>query len=57
MPLAVDPTRLAWRTLDDTANETNTVVFKLSVACSRGPDGEMVNDKGVRRAVIGLSVE
>lgn len=46
VPLLINPNSLAWRTGEDAANESNTVVFKLSVRCSRAADGSMVNDKG-----------
>ena len=46
VPLAVDPTRIAWRGIEDPSNETNTVVFKLDISCRREADGSMVNDKG-----------
>jgi hypothetical protein len=46
VPLAIDPTKISWKTVDEGANERNTVVFKLSVHCKHGSDGDMVNDKG-----------
>jgi DNA-directed RNA polymerase I and III subunit RPAC1 len=46
VPLAVDPSSLAWRSGEDAAGESNTVVFKLAVRCSRAADGSLVNDKG-----------
>lgn len=46
IPLAVDPSLVAWRGPEDAANESNTVVFKMDVHCSRAEDGSMINDKG-----------
>lgn len=47
VPFAIDPDRLAWRSVEDPVNESNTVVFKLDITCRRETDGSMVNGKGV----------
>eukprot|EP00878_Enallax_costatus_P028380 GHUV01030653.1.p1 GENE.GHUV01030653.1~~GHUV01030653.1.p1 ORF type:complete len:181 (+),score=61.63 GHUV01030653.1:293-835(+) len=47
IPLAIDPSQLDWRGAEDAANESNTVVLKLDVHCSRAADGSMINEKGV----------
>jgi hypothetical protein len=46
VPLAINPDKLAWRSVEDPVNESNTVVFKLDITCRRDADGSMVNDKG-----------
>uniref|UniRef100_A0A383VU15 DNA-directed RNA polymerases I and III subunit RPAC1 n=2 Tax=Tetradesmus obliquus TaxID=3088 RepID=A0A383VU15_TETOB len=54
VPLAVDPNALAWRSGEDAAGESNSVVFKLAVRCSRAADGSMVNDKVYSRDLVWL---
>jgi hypothetical protein len=44
--LSIDPDRITPRGVEDPVNETNTVVFKMDIACRREADGTMVNDKG-----------
>ena len=31
----------------EAASEKNTVVFRLAAACKKGPDGRIVNQKGM----------
>ncbi|KAF8057238.1 LAF3 [Scenedesmus sp. PABB004] len=55
VPLAIDPTRLEWRADGDgAANESNTVVFRLNVACRRAADGSVLNDKVYSRDLVWL---
>mmetsp|Transcript_10942 Transcript_10942/g.22799 ORF Transcript_10942/g.22799 Transcript_10942/m.22799 type:complete len:378 (-) Transcript_10942:331-1464(-) len=42
IPVQADPSEFEYRTDEDVANESNTIVFKLNVKCVR-KDGQMVN--------------
>lgn len=44
VPMKIDPHEIEMKTPEEGANEKNTVVFKLKVACKR-EGGAMVNDK------------
>jgi len=44
VPLAVDPRLLEYRAEGDAANESNTLVLRLRLKCTRGNDGQPKND-------------
>jgi DNA-directed RNA polymerase I and III subunit RPAC1 len=45
VPIAVDPRLFEYRGDGDAASESNTVVLRLAVRCSRAPDGQLVADR------------
>jgi len=45
VPLAVDPRLFEYRGDGDAASESNTVVLRLAVRCSRAADGSLRNDR------------
>jgi DNA-directed RNA polymerases I and III subunit RPAC1 len=45
VPIAADPRMFKYRAGDDPADERNTIVLKLDVACRRLPDGSVEGDK------------
>ncbi len=46
VPLRIDPALLMDKSKEEASSDTNTVVFKLNVTCSRDQHGVVVNDKG-----------
>eukprot|EP00892_Ulva_mutabilis_P006411 jgi/Ulvmu1/4141/UM019_0120.1 len=45
VPLMIDPEQLSYRTEEGSADETNTVIFKLHVKCEQMSDGRLANEK------------
>jgi hypothetical protein len=46
--MAVDPAILEDRLPEEAANEKNTIIFKLDVACKRSGD-KIINDRGMHK--------
>lgn len=45
IPLRVDPRLFQYKSKEENATQTNTIVLKLKVECRRLPDGSLENDK------------